>query len=121
MSDIPKIIVDPTPLRVLRDAGVGTENLKEVCSLFEAAIDTGLKELSQSAAEKNRLKDIAHRLRGSCLSIGALQLDERLRKYSDKVDDGQLPDLSEIRAEFENTKLALMTLMNELEKPEASA
>jgi hypothetical protein len=121
MSDISKTAIDPTPLRVLRSAGVGTESLREVCDLFHTVVDIGLKELSLSGVEKDKLSDIVHRLRGSCLSIGAVQLQERLREYLDEANDGRLPSLSKVHAEFENTKAALAKLMNELENPQASA
>ncbi len=76
-------VLDPAVLDALRGYAKSAAFLKQVIEIFEEHGQTSIAELCAAAQADDResLRRVAHRLKGSCLNVGAQRMAQMLRSF----------------------------------------
>jgi len=111
-------ILDPSVFESLRGYAKSGAFLKQVIEIFEQHGRVSLGELSAAAQldDKESLKLIAHRLKGSCLNVGATLMAQNLRHLEQLTTSNETLDETQrlvagLPAMLEDTCKALKSLL----------
>lgn len=76
-------VLDPSVLEALRGYAKSGAFLQQVIEIFEQHGRTSVAELCAAAEADDResLRRVAHRLKGSCLNVGAQRMAQMLRNF----------------------------------------
>jgi len=83
------IIFVRSPLEELRECGASLHQCRDMQRLFRASVSDSLKELAEALRHESgerAIRDIIHRARSSCSTIGAVGLKDSFLQFSDTTD-----------------------------------
>ena len=88
------IILDSSAIKRLRDIAAKTDAafVNQVISLFERQVPAGIAEIDEALnlGDLKRMSLTAHKLKGTCMNIGAKQLTELFRNIEIKGGNGDM-------------------------------
>ncbi len=96
--------------KLKKDFDGNLDTIRELISMFVATAEKNLDELSAAVSEKNsdRVKNIAHTLKGSALNIGAVSLPEACLRLEQLCTGGNLSN-ADIMLKVVKTEFARLT------------
>ncbi len=98
------VLLDPAAVQRLRDIAAKTDPafVNQVITLFERQVPTGIFEIEDSAKSGEYLKmsQSAHKLKGTCMNVGAKQLTEAFRIIEQKGNNSDTRQLTDYVAKL---------------------
>lgn len=106
-------VLDPGAIQRLRDIAAKTDAafVNQVITLFERQVPTGIYEIEEAVTEGDNTKlwQTAHKLKGTCLNVGAKKLAELFRLIEIKGKNGDNREMDnhvhELKPLYERTLL----------------
>ena len=92
-------ILDTAAIQRLRDIAAKTDAafVNQVIGLFEKQVPEGIFEIKESfdSGDATKLWQTAHKIKGTCLNVGAKRLAELLRSLEIKGKNGDLKNMED--------------------------